>query len=164
MSETNTPKFWDDVAAQWIKETKHKRTHDEDCRKLIWIAKHWQGCRLVTIDRFKIQALGDIKLAQATESTVNRYLALIRAILRRAWREWEWLPKVPFIRFYPESRRRVRWLETAEVETLFNELHEHQKPPFVFALSTGLRHANVLGLRWDQIDLKTRVSMVRFRP
>jgi hypothetical protein len=36
-------------------------------------------------------------------------LALIRAILRKACFEWEWLDRVPKVKLYREGRRRVRW-------------------------------------------------------
>lgn len=153
-----TEKTWDDAAAQWLKETGHKRTHNEDRRKLAWIGGFWCGRSLYAIDRATIEALADIKCRQASTATVNRYLALIRAILRRAWREWEWLPKVPFIRLRPERKRRVRWLEPGQVRSLILELPEHQRHPLIFALATGLRHGNVVGLRWDQVDLRRRVA------
>lgn len=151
-------KTWDDAAQQWLQETTHKRTHDDDKAKLRWIAEHWCGRNLAEVDRETVKALGAKKLEQASAATANRYLALIRAILRRAANEWEWIEKAPFVRLYSEPGRRVRWLTPEQARTLMAELPEHQVYPVVFALATGLRHGNVVGLRWDQIDLKRRVA------
>lgn len=143
---------------QWLKETGHKRTHDEDRRKLNRIGQFWRGRLLSSIDRDDVQYLAGIFGQTAKPSTVNRYLALIRAIFNRACKEWEWLIKAPFVRLWPESRRRVRWLTTEQVFPLLEQLPPHQRAAATFGLATGLRHANVIGLRWDQIDLRRRVA------
>ena len=38
-------------------------------------------------------------------NAINRYLALIRSIPRRARLEWEWIDKVQKVKMYRESRR-----------------------------------------------------------
>lgn len=42
------------------------------------------------------------------DSTKNRYLALIRAILNKAMREWEWLDSAPKLTLYREPKKRIR--------------------------------------------------------
>ena len=34
------------------------------------------------------------------------------------------------------------------------ELPEHQREVVIFAMATGLRQANVLGLEWSRVDLE----------
>ncbi len=148
---------WENAAAKWLEETRHKRTHKQDASKLEWIAEHWSSKELAEIDRETIRELALQKSITAKPATVNRYLALIRAILRRAAFEWEWLDKPPHIRLNHEPQRRVRWLRPDQARTLLSELPEHQRHPMIFALSTGLRAGNVLGLRWEQVDLRRRV-------
>jgi integrase len=148
---------WTAAAVKWLEETAHKKDHPHDREKLRWIAKHWHGKNLDHITRDAIQDLAKLKLQTARPSTVNRYLALIRAILRRAMTEWEWIDKTPHIRFHPEPSRRVRWLFPEQAKRILMELPEHQVHAMAFALATGLRAGNVLGLRWDQINLKRRV-------
>lgn len=86
-------------------------------------------------------------------ATANRFLALIRAILRKACYEWEWIEKAPKVRLYKEAKRRVRWITLEQVNVLLQELPQHQQDTTLFALSTGLRQANILGLTWEQVDL-----------
>jgi integrase len=150
-------KTWDDAAEKWLDETRHKRDHAHDIKKLDWIALHWSGKNLADIDREVIYNLAQKKHMTAKEATVNRYLALIRAILRRAVNDWEWLEKAPHVRLYPEPARRVRWLLLEQAKRLLGLLPEHQSHAMLFALSTGLRAGNVLGLRWEQVDLGRRV-------
>lgn len=156
MKSKRIAKTWNDAASRWLLETAHKRTHGQDRAKLQWIALHWSSRRLHDIDRDAIESLGRIKCGVTSGATANRYLALIRGILRRAVREWEWLDRVPFIRLYPEAARRVRWIDPQQARRLLEELPEHQRSVVLFALATGLRHANVVGMTWDRIKLKNR--------
>jgi integrase len=48
----------------------------------------------------------------------------------------------------------MRTLTAAEVEVLLNSVKESNYYPVIYtALSTGLRQAEILGLRWRDIDL-----------
>src|SRR5688572_6305648 len=98
------------------------------------------------INRELIEKIGEAKRAEATAATANRYLALIRSILRKASLEWEWIERVPKIRLYSEPKRRIEWLTPQEVKTLLRELPEHQRDIVLFALVTGLRQANITNL------------------
>lgn len=88
-------------------------------------------------------------------------LSLVHAILRRAERAWEWLERAPTIPLLPEPQRGVRWLTHDEADRLLAELPEHLAAMAAFSLYTGLREANVTGLRWDQVDLGRRVAWIR---
>jgi hypothetical protein len=56
---------------------------------LAWLQQFLKGRILVDISRDEIAAIGERKKAEASGPTANRYLALIRAILRKACFEWE---------------------------------------------------------------------------
>lgn len=66
------------------------------------------------IDRIKFdrEKLGN------SSGTTNRYLALIRAILRRACDEWEWIDRVPKFKLFREVEGRVRALTPREFDRL----------------------------------------------
>lgn len=148
---------WQQAAVRWLDETQHKRSRRDDVRILKWLAEYWAGLRLDEITADVVRSIGKLKRMEVSSATVNRYLALIRAILRRAHREWEWIDKVPFVRLYSEPRRRVRWLDATAARNLLDLLPDHTRQAAIFALSTGLRHGNVVGLEWSQIDLRRRV-------
>lgn len=52
-----------------------------------------------------------------------------------------------------ENNEILRYLTQEEEKRLFKELPSHIKPIVVCALQTGLRRANILNLKWEQIDL-----------
>jgi hypothetical protein len=84
-----------------LKETTHKATHEDDLGKLRWLDTHWRGWALDRLTRQEIQRIGALKAAESSPATANRYLALVRAILIRAQRIWEWIDHAPAITLYP---------------------------------------------------------------
>lgn len=151
---------WDDAAHKFLLETQHKASHKDDINRLRWAQQFLRGRVLREIDRELISRIGEIKAKEASPSTANRILALIRSILRKAMLDWEWLDKVPRIRLYKEAKRRIRWLTPEQVKTLLKELAPHQRDLVLFALSTGLRQGNVLKLEWSQVDLARQVCWI----
>ena len=89
----------------------------------------------------------------AGKPTVNRYLSLVRAILLCARDEWEWIDKTPKARLFKEGPGRERAITREQVVALLGELPTHQHDVVVFALATGLRQSNVLGLEWSRVEL-----------
>jgi integrase len=87
-------------------------------------------------------------------------LLLIRAILRKAALDWEWIDKAPKVRLYQETKRRVRWITPEQANRLLAELPEHQRDVVLFALATGLRQSNVVGLTWQQVDLTRQTAWI----
>jgi len=153
-------KSWDEAAEQWLLETGHKADHLRDAAKLEWISNHLAGKKLREVDRETVRAIGERKALATSTSTANRYLALIRAILRKAAYEWEWVDSPPKVRLFKEPTRRIRWLTRGEAERLLKELPAHQADAARFALATGLRQRNVLDLRWEDIDAARRTAWV----
>ena len=100
------------------------------------------------------------KLRHASAGRVNRITALIRAVLRKAEREWSWIDKAPAIHRLKEEGKRMRWITKVESERLCCELPEHLEAMVRLSLATGLRESNVTGLEWSQIDLQRKVAWV----
>jgi integrase len=125
-----------------------------------WLDQFLAGRLLHTITRDEIQAIGEAKARQSSRATANRYLALVRAVLRIAAGAWQWIEKAPTISLYPETKRRVRWLTKEEAVRLLQALAPHQGQLMRFALATGLRQAKVLHLKWSQVDLERRTAWI----
>lgn len=151
---------WDDAALRWLKETKHKATHADDIRKLRWLQTYLRGRDLATVSRDLVHSIGEQKTKGTSEATANRTLALVRAILRRACNNWEWLDKVPKIQLYREINRRICWITQEQAKHLITCVPEHHRDIVIFALSTGLRQANVINLKWSQIDLERKCAWI----
>lgn len=147
-------RYWWEAVERWLQETSDKRTHADDIAKLRWLDTYLSNSTLNEINLAKVDAIRSAKLKEATKSTVNRYLALLRSILIRSRDDWEWIDKVPKIKLYPEPRGRERNLTREQASRLFQELPEHQKDIVSFALMTGLRQANIAGLEWSWVNLE----------
>lgn len=154
-------RIWQEAVVQWLKETSHKRTHEGDIRKLKWIDPHLRDKYLDEIDRELIESVAEAKEKEGrSPATVNRYLALIRSILRAAWLEWDWIDKAPKIRMRKEPKKRVRFLTRLEAERLLKELPQHLSAMARFGLTTGLRMNNIVQLKWSQVSLEQRTAWI----
>lgn len=151
---------WDEAAYKWLMETQHKKTHREDVSKVAWLQQFFRGKYLDDLTRDVIAKMGELKSKQTSPATANRLLALVRAILRRAALDWEWIDKPPVIRLYRVSNRRVRYLTPEQAKLLLQELPEHLADMAKFSLATGLRKANVTKLEWSQVDIARRVAWI----
>jgi integrase len=145
---------WQQAAGRWIEETGHKATHRDDIAKLKWLHPILGGLMLDEVTPDVIARIREARLREASKSTANRFLALVRAILRRAADEWDWLEKAPKVKLFKESGGRVRFITPEQVQALLRELPAHQQDMVVFALQTGLRQSNVLKLEWSRVNLE----------
>jgi integrase len=152
---------WNEAVVRWLKEKSHKATIKGDVNALRWLDAFLGGKDLAIISRATLDQIADEKLARGcSNATVNRTLALVRAILRKCVNEWEWLERAPQVRLFPEPTRRIRALTHEEAQRLLAELPEHLADMAAFSLATGLRASNVTGLQWQQVDLTRQLAWV----
>lgn len=147
---------WEEAVLRWILETKHKRTHEGDKAKLRWLDRYLGEKYLDEIDRTLIDRIKFDREKIASAGTTNRYLALIRSILKRACSDWEWLDRVPKFNLFREAEGRIRSLTPPEFQRLLSELPNHLADMATFSVATGLRAGNVKGLEWSYVDLERR--------
>ena len=143
---------WQEAVVRWCRETRHKATHERDVHHFRELDKYLSRKYLDEIGRDMVDHVTAERLKDGVSHvTVNRMLAVLRAVLRRAAYDWEWLDRVPKIRLLPERKRRVRFLSREEADRLLAELPGHLAEMVGFTLATGLRQANVRvwsGPRW----------------
>ncbi|WP_339637942.1 site-specific integrase [uncultured Haliea sp.] len=151
---------WQEAVVRWVQEKDHKADRDKDLGKLRWLDGYFGGLYLDEISRDRVDQVGMLKKIEATPSTANRYLALVRAILRAARDDWEWIDRCPRVKLYPEPKKRVRYLSREEAALLLKELPPHLAALAEFSLATGLRQRNVSYLRWDQVDVARRMAWI----
>lgn len=144
---------WQQAAGRWIEETSHKATHKEDIAKLKWLHSLLGELMLDEITLDVIARIKEARLREAGKSTANRFLALVRAVLKRAVDEWDWLEKAPKVKLFKEPEGRIRFLTPEQVQTLLRELPIHQRDLVLLALLTGQRQANIVKLEWAQVNL-----------
>jgi len=152
---------WSEAVVRWLKESDHKATLETDKMHLRWLDRFLAGWQLDEINRAHVDRITDARVAEGvSNATVNRTLEVVRAILRKALNDWEWLDRVPRIRMLKEPTRRIRFLSQEEAERLLAALPGHLAEMARFSLSTGLRRGNVTGLQWTQVDLVRRCAWI----
>ncbi|MBD3155143.1 MAG: tyrosine-type recombinase/integrase [Candidatus Aenigmarchaeota archaeon] len=97
-----------------------------------------------------------------TQSTINRYMALLRKMFNYAIEEG-YLEKNPMDQiksFSEKDNLKERILTEDEEARLMKESSPHLKSIIVIALNTGMRLGKILNLRWDQIDMDNQTIKV----
>lgn len=154
-------KLWVDAVMRWLEESQHKRSLVTDKVHLRWLDTYLSDKTLQELSQDAIEHIAKEKEATGVApSSVNRVLEIIRAILRKAKNQWEWIDHIPTIRFRKQNNKRIRWITREEAVRLLNELPPHLKAMASFTLSTGLRDNNVSQLRWDAVQLENRHALV----
>lgn len=150
-------KTFKDACDRWVIERAHKRSLPDDLLKIKFLLPLLGNQQLAEITRDQIESVipQDVKA-----STRNRYRALIRAMLRAAEREWDWIDRAPILRTEAEPKRRVAFLTREQAENLIVNLPEKYRIPVRFALLTGLRRSNVFGLTWENVNLDASMVVV----
>lgn len=160
-SDNTLLKTWDEAVERWLIEKAYKASLHSDKCILRWLDMYLTGLPLQDIDRALVDEIALRKIKSgAANGTVNRTLALLRSILRRASFDWEWVEHVPKIRLLKEPVRRVRFLTFEQAQRLLHELPQHLSEMAAFSLATGLRKSNVTELQWSQIDLQRAMAWV----
>ncbi|MBA2654362.1 MAG: site-specific integrase [Gammaproteobacteria bacterium] len=153
--------IWLDAVIRWLNESQHKKSLDDDKAHLRWLDPFLRNKKMREITRGILDKITSVKLSEGVKpSTVNRMLEVVRAILRKAEREWEWIDRAPIIRMLKEDNRRIRWITKEEAQKLIQNLPSHLADMAAFALSTGLRMSNITGLQWGDIDLVKRHAWI----
>ena len=97
-------------------------------------------------------------------ASINRPLALLRGLLRMAWRKWEVLPAAPVIALEKEGQGRLRWLTHEEAIRLLDACREQKNATLVdlveFSIHTGLRQGEALDLPWSDVDRSRGVVLL----
>ena len=129
---------WQDAVVRWSEEKADKATALEDRVKFQWLDGYLRGRLLHTITRDDVQAIGETKARETSRATANRYLALVRAVLKRAAGPWQWIEKAPAVTLYPEAKRRVRWLTKQEVNSALRRAANASETAHAFCTCHGI--------------------------
>lgn len=149
---------WDAAVLDWLEAHQHLRSLSDRKDQLRWASPYLRGRRLEVIDRAEMDRLGKIKSKEgASNSTVNRHLAAISAVLGHAVKKG-WLAAKPPIPKRQEPKGKVIWATEAQAAKLVKKLPAHLAAMARFTLATGPRQHNVTHLEWDRVDIKRRVA------
>ncbi|OGF45120.1 MAG: hypothetical protein A2536_06455 [Candidatus Firestonebacteria bacterium RIFOXYD2_FULL_39_29] len=96
-------------------------------------------------------------------SEVNSNNAMV--VLKRMFNlaiDWEYIETNPVrgIELYKVPKRKVRFLTNEEIETVLGCCVGQMKDIVSVALHTGMRKGEILGLKWDNVDLSNRLIVL----
>lgn len=101
------------------------------------------------------------RLAQdASRATINREVSLLRRAYNLALEEDQIKREhVPSFKgkFFTETTHRTGFFERADYEAVLRQLPDYLQGVLTLAYWTGMRKEEISGLRWDQVDLFSRV-------
>ena len=156
---------WKEGVERWMKDHEHKRSRADDERYEAFWSDRFKDLELVYLDELEPDVVGDIvdELAERenrygepiAKATINRYLSFLRAVINSCARKYMWLQASPVFAMFEETER-LRYLTHEELFALLDALPETYRSMALFAVSTGLRRANVFGLTWGQVNWQRR--------
>lgn len=114
---------------------------------------------LLSVTRDKLAKRVKKNGATISPATIVRYLAALSHVFTIALKEWQWADENPVSKIQKpkEPKGRVRFLSKEEIGSLTDECKASTTPflyeIFLLAISTGMRRGEILGLRWNYVDL-----------
>lgn len=150
---------WREAVERWYRECE-SRDRERERERLKWFAQYLDDTALADIGRDLIEKVRTLRAAESSPSTANRYMALVRTILRKAHREWDWTARAPVVPMYRQEKLEPRFLTRSQFGALKRELPGHLAALAEFSVETGLRMRNVTGLLWAQVDLRRKQLVI----
>lgn len=152
---------WAEAVIRWLDEMQHKKSLYDDISHFKWLQNHLNQYALDQINRQVIEKVARAKEAEGCKgATVNRMFCIVRAVLNRAHKVWEWIDSVPPFPTRHVDNARIRWITREEAERLLHELPSHLHAMAKFSLATGLRAGNVTNLKWSSISMTNRHAVI----
>jgi integrase len=118
------PYLWSDAHKRWLVETR-KRTKAKDEEILSWFDKHLKRHTMQDITRPVVEHLRVLRAEESSKATADRYVALLRAVLRKCVNDWQVLATAPKVSMYRTKTPEARWLTQPQFEKLCEKLPEH---------------------------------------
>ncbi len=129
--------------------------HEKCCVKRL--SQAFTGKYLYSITPVMIEKYKADRLQNVTPATVNRELACLKYMYTKVI-EWGSVKKNPTktVKLLKEPPGRLRYLKPDEVDALLKVCANHLRPIVITALNTGMRKAEILNLKWNELDLGNR--------
>lgn len=160
-----------DVIERYVQEVILKtRSKREDTYRLRALARHpIANLRMTALTPIKVAEYRDERLKLVSNGAVIRELSYFSSIINHARREWgiNMINPIPLVKKPASPQGRNRILTEEELSRLYDALKPKIKssnnwilPLTKFALETAMRRGEIIGLKWNQIDLETRIAFI----
>lgn len=153
-----------ELAQEYSKWAERQRSYKSKRLLMLQLVDKFGNLKLrefntLLIEQFQSERMQKGRKDKANKpATINRFVATIKHMFTKAV-EWEMvsdevLKRVRKVKLLEENNRRLRYLSKEECQELINSCDPHLRPIVITALNTGMRKQEILGLRWEQVDLK----------
>ena len=137
------------------------KSYKECLRRL---AKSFSGKRLSEIVPFAIERHKQARIQADAHVRANRELAVLKTMFNycRDQKLYEGTNPVPEVKLLKEPKRRLRFLEADEEQTLVEAASSPLKQLIIVGINSGLRiRAEALTLCWEDLDLRRGLLTVQ---
>lgn len=136
----------------------HKMSAWRDEISINHLLLHLKGKYLSEITPFMIEKYITERIEEVSPQTVNKEIKCLKLVLNKAI-EWGKLDKNPVakVRFLREPQRKLRFLDVDEIKRLINTCPPQLKSVVITALNSGMRRGEILGLKWENVDLNNKI-------
>jgi integrase len=140
----------------------NKRSWEDDVSHCRVALEFFGNIKASEITQQRVEQFRAHRKAFVGEATINRACAILKAMFNAGVR-WGLVRGNPFvgIKFYNESERaRTRYLSESERRRLIEACRPDLKAFVIMALKTGLRQAELMRLRWTDVDFSANIFKV----
>jgi integrase len=139
----------------------NKKSSRRDVTSINNLKSFFAGKYLHEITPLDIEKYKRRRQAQVSNATVNREVACLKHIFTKAI-EWGIVKRNPGrkVKLLRERNTRLRYLNEKEIGKLYDACTEHLKPIVTVALNTGMRKGEILGLKWKDLDFRSRTISI----
>ncbi|MDM8545825.1 tyrosine-type recombinase/integrase [Candidatus Venteria ishoeyi] len=135
----------------------HKRSWQEDEAQFQRYLQDWKNHKLSSLKKVELQNLHTRIGEEHGKYAANRLISLLHSVFEKAI-EWGWDSENPVTRIKKFSEQsRTRFLQADELPRFFSALENepnHTLKDYIWlSLLTGARRANVLAMRWQEVNL-----------
>jgi integrase len=148
----------EEFGRQYLEHAKlHKRSWLRDEQMLKKLNGFFTGAVLTDINPFAIERYQQERIKAVSPATVNRETALLKHMftLAEQWSCFQGRNPAKAVKFLAENNLQFRALSEEEEHALLQACSPHLQDLVVFAINTGLRHGEMLNLKWEEVDLET---------
>jgi len=150
---------FNELVGQYLKWAERQRSFRSKRGFIKQLAEAFGSLALRRFNSMLIEQYQTERLRRGNKpATVNRLVATLKHMFTKAV-EWdmvedETLKRIRKAKLLEENNRRLRYLSKEECQNLITWCDKHLRPIVITALNTGMRKGEILGLKWDSVDLR----------
>lgn len=164
--EVDIRRTFADAADEWLKALTDRKSRSltiYEKRLQIYVRPTFDKVRISDITKAKVLELRDRIASRLSPSSVNGIIVCLSSAFTYFVEDRQWLDRNPCHGIGPieNPEKTYAWIHTkAEINRLLLNCNDDLRDMVALTLATGLRIDELCHLRWDDVDLETRIISV----